>query len=83
MCPFQISELLPKNQNYVNYNGSLTTPTCNEAVNWLLFLDPIAISSTQLNDFRKLKDGEGQDLVDNFRPVQPLNGRKVGWYNSV
>jgi len=67
---------------YSNYAGSLTTPGCMEVVNWINFLDTIKISSEQLEKFRALKDGEKHDIVDNFRPVQPLNGRTVTFYGA-
>ena len=37
---------------YSRYEGSLTTPTCNEAVQWINFLTPLKISSMQLAMFR-------------------------------
>ena len=37
---------------YSTYSGSLTTPTCNEAVHWINFLTPLKISSAQLAEFR-------------------------------
>merc|ERR1711892_552275 len=67
---------------YSNYAGSLTTPGCMEVVNWINFLDTIKISSEQLKKFRALKDGEKHDIVDNFRPVQLLNGRTVTFYGA-
>ena len=42
--------------DYTYYSGSLTTPTCNEVVEWINFLTPLKISTTQLALFRfKLK----------------------------
>ena len=32
---------------------------------------------SQINLYRSLKDFRGKHLVDNFRPIQPLNGRIV------
>ena len=57
--------------------GSLTTPTCNEAVLWTNFLQPFTISEAQLDKFRRLKDSKGLSMSDNFRPGQALNGRTV------
>merc|ERR1712183_676351 len=65
---------------YANYAGSLTTPGCMEIVNWINFMTPLKISATQLAKFRTLKDKEDADIVDNFRPVQDLNGRTVTFY---
>merc|ERR1712142_429399 len=72
------------NSVYSSYSGSLTTPGCNEVVNWInFFYDTIPISSAQLQKFRMLKDNSDEDIVDNFRPVQPLNGRKVAFYLNL
>jgi len=65
---------------YSTYSGSLTTPTCNEAVHWINFLTPLKISSAQLAEFRTLMDGKGKNVYDNYRPPQPLNGRTVTHY---
>jgi len=67
---------------YTNYEGSLTTPGCMEVVNWINFLEPLKISAKQLALFRGLKDKDSKDIVDNFRPPQPLNGRTVTTYGS-
>ncbi|XP_047482480.1 carbonic anhydrase 1-like [Penaeus chinensis] len=77
MLPLQ--DLLPPDTNtFYRYSGSLTTPTCNEVVTWTVFKEPISISETQLEEFRKLLGEDGQHhIVDNFRPVQHLNGRTV------
>ena len=78
----QITDLIAdvKDTAFSTYSGSLTTPGCMEIVNWINFLQPIPISSAQLAKFRMLKDGSNEDIVDNFRPVQPLNGREVVFY---
>ena len=31
----------------------------------------------KMAEFRSLKDDNGDPLVDNFRPTQPLNGRVI------
>ena len=37
---------------YASYSGSLTTPPCSQAVHWIIFLQPLNISSSQLEQFR-------------------------------
>ncbi|XP_061402712.1 carbonic anhydrase-like, partial [Musca vetustissima] len=70
--------LMPDNLNsYYTYIGSLTTPPCSEDVIWLDFNSPISISAKLLERFRSLKTFDGSSLTHNFRPVQPLNNRKV------
>ena len=64
--------------DYYTYNGSLTTPDCNEVVTWVVFKHSIGIPSSVLSAFRSLEDSHGDPLVDNFRPPQPLNGRHIG-----
>ncbi|XP_059099213.1 carbonic anhydrase-like isoform X2 [Tigriopus californicus] len=63
--------------SYYSYAGSLTTPACSEVVTWVVFTVPVVIPPKGLLPFRDLVDSEGDPMVDNFRPIQPLNGRKV------
>jgi len=78
-----VEDLLPApGGEYANYDGSLTTPTCNEAVRWILFKEPILISARQMEAFRALKDNADKPMVDNYRPPQPLNGREVNFFTA-
>jgi len=52
------------------YQGSLTTPPCNQIIEWIVVRKPLKIGRNQINDFRNLKDRSSQPLVDNFRPVR-------------
>ena len=36
---------------FFRYSGSLTTPDCNEVVQWTVFKDPIKISASQVRFF--------------------------------
>ncbi|XP_076315781.1 carbonic anhydrase-like [Tachypleus tridentatus] len=65
----KLSDLLPSDTSvYFRYEGSLTTPMCNAAT-WNVYVGK-TISPSQLEDFRSLKDGDDNYLVDNFRPIQ-------------
>lgn len=79
ISPVVLDSLLPDNvDHFFSYSGSLTTPGCNEVVEWIIFNDRIPISSSQLRQFRELNaDEDGTKLQDNFRPLQPLNDRGV------
>lgn len=65
-----INELLPKDQRYYQYFGSLTTPPCTEGVLWMVLKQPVKISAAQYRLFR-------QQFPLNARPIQPTNGRPV------
>lgn len=67
--------LLPDNQRYYAFTGSLTTPPCTEGLQWIVMPEPITASPAQI---LKIRDASGGT---NARPVQPLNGRTI--YYSV
>ncbi|XP_039987558.1 carbonic anhydrase 4b isoform X2 [Xiphias gladius] len=62
---------------YFRYDGSLTTPNCDEAVVWSLFENAIPLSRKQLTAFSQIRFSNGEPMVRTYRPVQPLNGRQV------
>jgi carbonic anhydrase len=65
-----MNELLPKDQRYYQFIGSLTTPPCTEGVLWMVLKQPTQISREQIRLFQQL-------FPNNARPVQPVNGRAV------
>lgn len=72
------NDLLPLSKSdYYRYNGSLTTPTCNEVVTWTVFKDTVKISKHQIDLLRKLEKQGGNQLKKNYRPPTPLNDRTV------
>ncbi|KAK9872127.1 hypothetical protein WA026_016179 [Henosepilachna vigintioctopunctata] len=69
---------LPKCMNsFYRYFGSLTTPNCNDVVVWTVFSEILQVSEAQVDKFRSISDPEGGKLTENFRKLQPLNGRTV------
>ena len=63
-------DLLPKDQTYTRFNGSLTTPPCSEGVSWFVMTNPIEVSEKQIAKFASVI---GKDA----RPVQAINHRFV------
>jgi len=66
------AHLLPPREQraYYTYMGSLTTPPCTEDVLWMVFRQPLQVSSQQIAIFSRL-------YPHNARPVQPTNGRLI------
>ncbi|XP_071135725.1 carbonic anhydrase 1-like [Mytilus edulis] len=81
---FPIMDLFPESTRcWYRYCGSLTTPPCREKVIWTVLKHSISMSEDQISEFLKLM-GEprvftegNNNIVDTFRPVQPLLQRKV------
>ncbi len=65
-----MNELLPKDQRYYQFIGSLTTPPCTEGVLWMVMKQPTQLSREQIRLFQQL-------FPMNARPVQPVNGRPL------
>ncbi|BFZ05503.1 hypothetical protein BsWGS_08540 [Bradybaena similaris] len=72
-----LADLIPHQFDYYRYHGSLTTPPCYESVFWSISLQHIEISALQLAQFRSLYKEGHQKLLNDFRPIQPLNHRTV------
>lgn len=65
-----LNELLPKDQRYYQFFGSLTTPPCTEDVLWLILKQTATASKEQIKLFSQL-------FPNNARPLQAINGRPV------
>ncbi|XP_053106595.1 carbonic anhydrase 3-like [Hemicordylus capensis] len=78
---FDPSILFPQNRGYWTYQGSFTTPPCEECVTWILLKEPMIVSEGQILKLRSLSSNTADEphcpLVDNWRPLQPLNTRMV------
>jgi carbonic anhydrase len=64
------AQLLPADQRYFTYMGSLSTPPCAEGVLWLVLKQPQQISPDQLAIFARL-------YPHNARPLQATFGRVI------
>jgi carbonic anhydrase len=64
------ADLLPSDRSFYRFPGSLTTPDCNEVVNWYLMKNPVELSESQIQEYSR-------HYHDTARPLQPLNGRPV------
>ncbi|XP_056362466.1 carbonic anhydrase 4 [Oenanthe melanoleuca] len=87
MDPLPLMSLLPAEEDlgkYYRYEGSLTTPDCHEGVIWTIFEKPVELSLAQLFQFAALHfdSSNSSAMTENFRPPQPLNGRRVLWSGS-
>lgn len=65
-----VAEGLASTDQYYTYSGSLTTPPCSEVVTWVILQKPSRMSHAQFKEFRDI-------LGNNFRPIQPSNGRTI------
>ncbi|NXT92316.1 CAH4 anhydrase, partial [Anhinga rufa] len=87
MEPLPLSSLLPPEEDlekYYRYEGSLTTPDCHEGVIWTVFEKPVELNISQISQFSTVHfDGKNSTrMIENFRPVQFLNERKVYWSSA-
>ncbi|WP_348944916.1 carbonic anhydrase family protein [Chitinibacter sp. FCG-7] len=67
---YSAANLLPGNQAYWTFMGSLTTPPCTEGVRWFVLKQPIHLSAQQISRFKR-------EFAMNARPLQSLFERAV------
>lgn len=63
-------DLLPFEQTYFRYMGSLSEPPCTEGVNWYVLKTPIRLGGAQIKALKGAAAG-------NARPVQQRNNRLI------
>ena len=61
----RLEKLLPMNiDKYYRYPGSLTTPGCDEVVDWFVVHEPIlTISDEQVLNFQSVEDKSGYPVT--------------------
>ena len=71
--------LLPADQSYYTYTGSLTTPPCSESVRWFVMNKPMPVSNSAVQMFHTIIGRfPGQNgFQNNNRPIAPPNNRTV------
>lgn len=76
-----VAEIIGPEPIYVyNYQGSLTTPPCTENVNWMIATRTLKITGSELEEMKKVRFNDGLTILNNFRPVQHLWGRRILTY---
>ena len=67
--------------SFYTYNGSLTTPGCTEGVRWVVMTEGGQVSPVAVARFHRAISHfpNYAGYTKNTRPVQPLNGRLIGF----
>ena len=81
---FVLDQLLPDldDLNYWHYEGSLTTPPCNETVAWFILRRKITVPGMFLEQLRAVETSPGKPLRFNFRMVQDVGSRSISTQSS-
>ena len=66
-----LTDSLPTDLSYYRYDGSKTTPPCDEPVDWHVLRQHMTISKEQVEGLLSLSSGP------NNRPVQPIGDRVI------
>lgn len=67
---FNPDVFIPKVRRYMHYTGSLTDPPCSPKVEWMVYVEPIIMTSKSIDRFVKLQK-------HNARSLQSLSGRSI------
>ncbi|XP_047655782.1 carbonic anhydrase 2-like isoform X2 [Tachysurus fulvidraco] len=83
VTPPALSDLLPEDHKFYQYNGGQTVPPCLQTVTWIVFEKPIFISREQYLPFvtrlyyTDKSDTAKKLLVENYRFIQPSLNRQI------
>eukprot|EP00062_Callorhinchus_milii_P028165 gi/632992400/ref/XP_007885075.1/ PREDICTED: uncharacterized protein LOC103174473 [Callorhinchus milii] len=70
---------------YYRYDGSLSSPGCDEAVVWTVFREHIVLNASVVEGLYHdiyVNKTDGKKLLNNFRPTMARNGRAV-WASAA
>jgi carbonic anhydrase len=75
----QLTELFSSTGDFYSYGGGLTTPTCNEAVTWIVMKDIKPITLVTLAKFWAAAKDTTQTIskFGNYRPLQTIGTRTL------
>jgi len=79
-----IRNLLPDSgdyEHYWRYEGSLTTPPCNEQVVWTVMRDTLKVPTQLVEDMALVEDSKGQAHNMTYRHEMNLHERAL-WFNE-
>ncbi|XP_044751608.1 carbonic anhydrase 9-like [Coccinella septempunctata] len=72
-CVVSLKDFLPQDKaNFYRYTGSTTFPPFKEGVEWTVFKQKLPITRMDLGCFTNVCSRDGNLIVSNFRPVQPI-----------
>lgn len=81
---YTIHDFLPQDlTHFFRYEGSLTTPGCNEQVVWTVLNEAVTIPMDMIDQFTQCEDRYGNQLNNTARHTQELNGRHVRFNEEV
>lgn len=89
---FDPLSLLPPSWDYWTYPGSLTVPPLLESVTWIIFKQPVSISSQQVRRFSGSSDSTEEtgwisfkpsDICCALKPGFPLVHQTGGWTDGI
>uniref|UniRef100_K1S2Z6 Carbonic anhydrase 6 n=1 Tax=Magallana gigas TaxID=29159 RepID=K1S2Z6_MAGGI len=71
-CGITPADVLPYDQRFYTYPGSLTTPPCYESVQWIVYKCPIKVSRKAFKALQRVEDTDNNPLKEHGvrRPLQ-------------
>ena len=78
-------EINTKPFSFYTYQGSLSMPPCSEGTIHYVAADPLPIGNVVIQLFKEALKKENvleNGSLENIRKTQPLNGRKIFYYNK-
>lgn len=70
---FDVSKLLPLRSDFIVYEGSLTTPSCDEGIAHAVSLTPMYMEHEQVEHFEGYYEGSNRDI----QPIGDIKMRKL------